>query len=354
VRKLTFFIILFLLIAIAYYNRLFFKEWWIGKERTSNQYEVTFLLHKDITFDSLGQLLIQKGVLDDNTVFIKEVIRQFLSDQTVDAGKYSILSATRIDRLVGGFKRAENGHAIAEKKINVIFNNCQTISDLAQNIAKCIEADSSSIAEYIQQKQTLQKYNLTIQEVPALFIPDKYQMYYDTSAEEFVEFMVKKFHEYWTPERINKIQQIGLKKPSEVVTLASIVYSEQAKIPSEWSIIARLYLNRLDIGMKLQSDPTFKFCWGNKLKNAKRLLAKHRDIDCPYNTYKIYGLPPGPICLVPKKVLEATLNPDSNNYLFMCAKPDYSGMHNFTNSATEHVKNARQYQQWLNEIKITH
>jgi len=352
VNKSVLVILVAIFLALAYYNRSYIKEWWFGKERTINQSEITFLLRKDISFDSLGKFLIQQGVLDDILLFKTEVERQFLSDQTVDAGKYSILSATRIDRLVGGFKRIENGHALSEKKVNIVFNHCQTIYDIAKNISKCIEADSSSIANYIQNKQTQDKYQFTLQEIPALFIPDKYQMYYDVSAEEFVEFMAKAFKEYWNIERLSKIKEIGLSKPSEIYTLASIVYSEQAKVDAEWSIISRLYLNRLHIGMKLQSDPTFKFCWGKTLERKKRLLAKHRDIDCEYNTYKIQGLPPGPICLVPKKVLEATLNPSTNNYLFMCAKPDYSGTHNFTHSATEHIKNAKEYQKWLNQLNI--
>jgi UPF0755 protein len=97
----------------------------------------------------------------------------------------------------------------------------------------------------------------------------------------------------------------------------------------------------------LQSDPTFKFCWGDQLKGVQRLLAVHRDIDCPYNTYKIKGLPPGPIYLPPVGVVEAVLNPDQNNYIFMCAKPDYTGTHNFTASGAEHAKNAKAFQNWL-------
>src|SRR5690606_37752980 len=112
----------------------------------------------------------------------------------------------------------------------------------------------------------------------------------------------------------------------------------------EWPIIARLYLNRISQGIRLQSDPTFKFCWGDQLRGTQRLLARHRDVDCPYNTYKIDGLPPGPICIVPAKVIDAVLNPADVDYIFMCAKPDYSGEHSFTSSGDEHVKNARAYQ----------
>jgi UPF0755 protein len=159
--------------------------------------------------------------------------------------------------------------------------------------------------------------------------------------------MAKEFKNFWTPERMAKLNKVGLTAPSEAVTLASIVYSEQSKNAQEWPIIAGLYLNRIKQGIKLQSDPTFKFCWGDQLKGVQRLLAVHRDVDCPYNTYKIQGLPPGPIYLPPVGVVDAVLNATKHNYIFMCAKPDYSGTHNFTASGAEHIQNASAFQRWL-------
>jgi len=108
-----------------------------------------------------------------------------------------------------------------------------------------------------------------------------------------------------------------------------------------------LYLNRINQGIKLQSDPTFKFCWGDKLEGVQRLLNVHRDIDCPYNTYKINGLPPGPICIPPTEVVDAVLNRDKNNYIFMMAKPDYTGRHDFRLQYADHERLAKIYQNWL-------
>jgi UPF0755 protein len=106
-------------------------------------------------------------------------------------------------------------------------------------------------------------------------------------------------------------------------------------------------LNRIKKGIPLQSDPTFKFCWGHELDDVQILTHKHRDIDCPYNTYKIRGLPPGPICVTPAKVVDAVLNRADVDYIYMCAKPDYSGQHNFAVSDAQHVKNAKAYQKWI-------
>lgn len=347
-KRILVIIFIGVVIALAYFNRAEIKLLLFGNKITANSTEVKLLITEDLNADSLAGFLVSKGVLSNKKEFIKEAEKQGLTDlKAFDAGKYVILSGTKIPNLVDGFSRGENGQGKAELKVKVIFNRSETIEDIGMNISKCIAADSASIVQFIQSPETLSKYGFTIQQIPALFIPDDYDMYYDTDADEFVAFMAEQFRNYWTEERKSKITAIGLNSPSQVATLASIVYSEQGKVAAEWPVIAKLYLNRLAVGMKLQSDPTFKFCWGEKLNDTQRLKAIHRNIDCEYNTYKINGLPPGPICLVPIKVIEAVLNPDKNNYLFMCAKPNYTGEHNFTHSDVQHVKNAIIYQKWL-------
>jgi UPF0755 protein len=238
-----------------------------------------------------------------------------------------------------------NGNA--EQSVQVSFENCRTLNDLAGKLQKQLDLDSTELMAYLQNGATLSRLGFSLEQLPALFIPNTYDLYWDQTPQQFVDRMAQEFKNFWTPERKAKLQAVGLKAPSEAVTLASIVYSEQSRRSEEWPIIAGLYLNRVKQGIKLQSDPTFKFCWGEQLKGVQRLLAVHRDIECPYNTYKITGLPPGPIYLPPVGVVEAVLNPDENEYIFMCAKPDYSGTHNFTASGAAHAKNAIAFQNWL-------
>jgi UPF0755 protein len=121
----------------------------------------------------------------------------------------------------------------------------------------------------------------------------------------------------------------------------------KGKHATEWPIIAGLYLNRIKKGMKLQSDPTFKFCWGDELKGVQRLTYEHRDRDCPYNTYKYSGLPPGPICIPPTQCVDAVLNREKNDYIFMMAKADHSGLHDFTINYSDHSRLAAIYSKWL-------
>jgi UPF0755 protein len=223
---------------------------------------------------------------------------------------------------------------------------------MAGMVQKCLMLDSTKLVDYLNDAETLNKYGFTPEQLPALFLPNTYMMYFDTDEKMFVERMAQEFKNFWTPERKSKLTQMGFSSQSELATLASIVYSEQSIHSSEWSIIAGLYLNRLKKGMLLQSDPTFKFCWEEKLNGVERLLREHRSVDCAYNTYKIKGLPPGPICMTSAKVLDAVLNYEKHNYLFMCAKPDFSYTHNFESSDVQHMRNARKYQVWLaNELK---
>lgn len=346
VKKIVFGVLL-VIVGLVIWKWKDVKEFILKSERTINGTEVKLLLAKDPTFSELNQILIEKGIIEKPDVLRNHVLKNGVDTNNLEGGKYIIKGGTRIADLMNGFQRASNGQGVDEIPVKVVFNSCRDINDIGQNIAKCIAADSASIVDYILDPKTLQKYGFTKEQVPALFLPDEYQMYYDTDAEEFVAIMAEKFKEFWNESRKEKMSAIGLSSPSQVVTLASIVRAEQGKVPEEWPVIAALYLNRLKQGIRLQSDPTFKFCWGDQLDGVQRLRAKHRAIDCSYNTYKIDGLPPGPIGLTSGKVIDAVLEPAEVDYLFMCAKPDYSGEHNFTSSGSQHEKNARVYQQWL-------
>ncbi|MBL1280396.1 MAG: endolytic transglycosylase MltG [Fluviicola sp.] len=318
--------------------------------RSVNKREVKLLFREDPTLTELIDVLIEKEVIAD-----RELIRSYVKENGIDstrfaAGKYVILSKTQLSNLINGFVKEENGHGKAEVKVNVIFNNCPTIEAMAKNISQCILADSASLVEYIYKPSTLKKYGFTRAQVPALFLPKNYEMYFDTDAEAFVAFMANEFKIFWNSDRKAKMKEIGLKAPSQVTTLASIVYAEQSKISKEWPIVAKLYLNRLDKGMKLESDPTAKFCWGDELIGVERILYKHINIECDYNTYKINGLPPGPIYVTPGAVIDAVLSPADVNYIFMCGKPGGGG-HNFALTNAQHERNARIYREWLKKYQ---
>ena len=322
---------------------------WLDTPKTINTTETKFLLKENPSFNTLLVELKAEGIIDD----IND-LRDFAIDNAVDTakfagGKYVILAGTKYGELLNGFQLNEEGNGNNEVMVNVIFNTCRDLNDISGNIAKCIAADSTSLITYFQDPKVLSKYGFTEEQMPALFLPKQYELPYDTDAEQFVQFMAAKFKEFWNDDRKAKLKKIGLNSQSKAATLASIVYSEQSKAKDEWPIIAQLYLNRINRGIKLQSDPTFKFCWGHELDDVQILRHKHSDIVCDYNTYQIQGLPPGPICIVPASVIDAVLSPANVDYIYMCAKPDNSRTHNFTASGDQHNKNAAAFQKWIRE-----
>lgn len=341
-------VVLFLGAAVLLFPKL--KYAYAAFQKSSNTAAVViYLSAKDQPLDvkNVARLLQEKGIISNADLFELVGTNKEMNPRNIAPGKYVIEPGTAYRHIWNGFTINGKLNGNAEQSVQVSFENCRTLNDLAGKLQKQLDLDSAELMAYLQNGVTLSRLGFTLEQLPALFIPNTYDLYWDQTPQQFVNRMSQEFKNFWTPERKAKLQAVGLKAPSEAVTLASIVYSEQSRRPEEWPIIAGLYLNRVKQGIKLQSDPTFKFCWGDQLKGVQRLLAVHRDIECPYNTYKITGLPPGPIYLPPVDVVEAVLNPDKNEYIFMCAKPDYTGTHNFTASGAVHAKNAKAFQNWL-------
>jgi len=181
-----------------------------------------------------------------------------------------------------------------------------------------------------------------------MFIPNTYEIYWNVSPEKFCERMKKEFERFWNVERLEKAGKVGL-TPVQVGTLASIVEEETNK-KDELPIVAGLYINRLKMGMKLQADPTVKYAVGDF--TLRRVLNVHLEKDSPYNTYQNYGLPPGPIRFPAGQAIDAVLNYTHHDYIFMCAKEDFSGRHNFAVTAHQHAVNRDKYIAALNRLKI--
>lgn len=227
--------------------------------------------------------------------------------------------------------------------VDLTFNNIRTFSDLASRVAAQLEFDSTA---FVQACDTLLPQKGFSKELfTAAFIPDTYEFYWTASPKTVVEKLSKERSNFWNDERMAKAKAIGL-TPAEVHTLASIVASESNK-SDEWGKIARLYLNRLDRGMPLQADPTVVFAVGDF--TLQRVLGSHLKTESPYNTYLHQGLPPGPIRMVERSQLDAVLNAPANDYLYMCAKPDFSGYHNFAKDYSRHRINAARYYRALKE-----
>ena len=232
--------------------------------------------------------------------------------------------------------------------IRLTFNNIHTKEQLAQRLSNQLMLDSITIITFLNDADLLINHNFTPETVVAAFIPNTYEIYWNTSINNLFERMIAEYKKFWTDERLAKAAEIPL-SPIEVSILASIVEGETNK-DFEYPIIAGLYINRLRKGMRLQACPTVKFAVGDF--TLRRVLKAHTEYQSPYNTYIYAGLPPGPIRLASPKVIDAVLNYDRNNYIFMVADAKFDGTHRFSTTLTEHNNAAREYQKELNKKKI--
>ena len=235
-----------------------------------------------------------------------------------------------------------------QEAIKVTFNNVRFMDQLAGKVSQYFTTDSLTMLQHLTDVEVMEKYGFNEQTFQSMFIPNTYEMYWTTTPDKFTERMKTEYDRFWNDERKAKAKAIGL-SPVEVATLASIVQEETIK-NDEKPIVAGLYLNRLSKGILLQADPTIKFALGDF--TIRRVLETYLEIDSPYNTYKYTGLPPGPINFPEISSIEAVLNPDKNSFLYMCAREDFSGYHNFAKTLAEHNRNAQRYQSALNKQKI--
>ena len=319
-----------------YYQRIFAPN--VVLDDSSKE----FFIPSNAEYSYVIRSLISKGVISDSASFDWVAQRKNYPD-LVKAGRYLILDGMNNNQLVNLLRSGD------QKSIQLIIRSVRTKSELASNISRYIEADSASLISLLTNDAFCAQYGFNTTTIFTMFLPNTYEFYWNTTAEEFVVRMAREYKRFWNEDRVAKAKALNLSQ-SEVTTLASIVQSEQAAKKDERPIVAGLYLNRLRKGMRLESDPTLIHVIGDF--TIKRGLNIHKEINSPYNTYRNAGLPPGPILLPEIESIDAVLNASTHNYLFMCAKEDFSGYHNFSSSYREHVNNAKRYQRELNRRKI--
>ncbi|MBA5245912.1 endolytic transglycosylase MltG [Marnyiella aurantia] len=284
--------------------------------------------------------------LENREAFV-DVAKDKSMDRFFHAGRYRVQNGTSNTDLVNMIKagnQTENTFRIGD------FGD---VYQMVGRVSRKTEVDSLKFVTELN-KIAVQKGYRNAEDLKKYFFIDTYQFFWTVKPEEFFKKFDDQYKDFWTAERIQKEKQSGLTR-DQIYALASIVYKESGGKPDEQKTIAGLYLNRYRKGMKLQSDPTVIYAI-NKESNfttpIRRVLYKHLRHPSPYNTYANAGIPPGPICITDKNSVDAVLHAENNNYIFMAADPDRFGFHRFTASDAEHVKNARDYQAWLNSREI--
>lgn len=325
-------------IGYTMYTRIYMPNVTLTKSKTAY-----FYIKTGSNFTDVANGLYEGGYIKNRTSF--EWVSQKKSNFTenIKPGKYLLKEGMSNNELVDLLRSGK------QEPVKLSFDHIRTIKELAGKVSREIEADSISIYNLLTDRDFVSKYGLDNKTILTLFIPDTYDFYWNTSAEEMVKKMAHEYKSYWTDERKQKAKAMNLSQ-SEVSILASIVQSEQSVRADERPRVAGLYINRLRIGMRLQSDPTVIYAVGDF--EIERVTGKHLAIESPYNTYRNLGLPPGPIVLPSIKSLDAVLNYEKHHYIYMCAKEDFSGYHNFAVNFSEHQVNARKFQQELNRRNI--
>lgn len=301
----------------------------------------------DDNVDSISQKIESQTAPESMRVFHLFAGLLNLKDR-IRSGRYEVSPQHTMLNLIRDIR---NHH---EKPIMLVVPSTRTIDAMAGKLANQLMLDSASIEQYLKDEGNIKALGYTKETLPGLFIPNTYEVYWDVSIPKLMERMQKENAAFWNEERMNKLQEVSLYAGEEmtkekVITLASIVDSETAD-DGEKPTIAALYMNRMRKPMALQSDPTVIFAVGDF--SIRRVLHEHLKVESPYNTYRNLGLPPGPIRVPSIAGIDAVLNHDKNDYIYMCAKEDFSGTHNYAVSYGEHLRNAARYTKALNERGI--
>lgn len=337
-RKYWIFILIILFAGGIWYayNLLFANNIYIIKEQKA------FLeVPTGSDFEDVKKSLYSNGYIIHRKNF--ELVAKLKKyDQYIKPGRYGIKQGMNNLELINKLRSGD------QDPIQVVFNNVRFPNELAGKIASQIEPDSLTLISLMTDTAFLDSLGVTPFSIFTITIPNTYEFYWNTNAKDFIKRMKTESDKFWSDDREQSMKRLNLSR-LQVITLASIVEKETNK-DDEKARVAGVYLNRLNKGWLLEADPTLVFAHGNF--EIKRVLNIYKEIDSPYNTYKYAGLPPGPICLPSVSSIDAVLKAEPHNFMFFCAREDFSGYHSFAETIEQHNVNAWKYQRALNQRNI--
>lgn len=215
------------------------------------------------------------------------------------------------------------------------------IGRFSRHLSRQMRPDSSEFSVVFSDSSEIAiEAGLTGEQLFSRMMPNSYDFYWTSTAENTVRRLLREF-ERAAGQLAEEIEAHDLTL-DDIVILASIVELE-ARHDDEKAKISGLYLNRLSRNMMLQADPTVLYALGER----RRLLFEDYQVDHPYNTYQIPGLPPGPITNPSLSTIRSVLRPEEHEYLFMVATPE--GSHRFSRTFEEHRQASEEWRRWLRE-----
>ncbi len=343
IKRLLLIIVILGLVGAGTFAFMVYDTFFLPNTRFNND-EAYLYIASDADFSEVKAQL--EPLLDDLEAF-EAVAKRKQYVNRVKAGKYMLRKGMNNNEIVNALR-------IGNLPVKVSFNNQESLPLLAGRISGQIEADSLSLLKTMQDTAFLRENGLSIDAALAIYLPNSYEFYWNTSAEKFRERMLQEYRRFWNTERSQKAENKGL-TPIQVISLASIVHKETSKA-EERPRVAGVYLNRIERNMLLQADPTVIFAIkkesGNYDTVIKRVLYRDLELDSPYNTYRYPGIPPGPIAMPDITAIEAVLNAEKHDFLYFVVDVEAFGYHKFAKSLSEHNRNKVPYIRWLNRQNV--
>ena len=313
----------------------------LRRERCQNSEEVRLFLPEGISYDAVIDTLINRKCISSREGFdAMSRLRRY--KKHVKSGSYIVDAEMPYYDLVNKLRAGR------QDPIKITIGSFRSLDGLCSKLGERFEFSGKELYAMVRNDSVCKSYGLDRQNMLAFFVQNTYEIYWNISVERFMERMYREYNHFWNASRLDKCAALNL-SPAEVTTLAAIV-EEETNNDKEKPLIASVYLNRIRKRMPLQADPTVRYAVGDF--SLRRILKKHTEVNNPYNTYRFAGLPPGPICIPSAESIDAVLENRHTDYLYFCAKQDFSGSHNFASNLSEHQRNAEKFHKALNNRKI--
>jgi UPF0755 protein len=337
-KKFIIALVLVIIVLLAFTGVNYYFKYFGPNVTGKQQY---LYIHTGATYTDVLKTIKEQDMVKDTATFNWAATNMNYIHR-VKSGKYRLHEGMSNRKLINMLASG------TQEAIQLEFHGLRMKEQFAGFVSKKIEADSTAIINLLDSAGYVAKYGFTTDNVYTMFMPNSYQLYWNTSPDKFFKKMYANYEKFWTPERKQKAAALNLSQ-QEVSVLASIVDAE-ALHDNEMPAVAGLYLNRLKKGMKLEADPTVIFALNDF--TIKRVLNRYLSYNSPYNTYLHTGLPPGPIMMPSVNAVNAVLDYQKSDYIYMCAKADFSGYHAFATNMADHLVNAHKFQEALNQRNI--
>jgi UPF0755 protein len=308
----------------------------------SNQF---ITIPKGTTPNDIIEKLAEEGIIS-NASATKNYLRFFGDASKLKAGEYQFESPITALQVL---KELEKGE---ERTIKLTIPEGWTRYEISKRIAEKFPTnppmDEKAVLYLMDDVSSIKDLDPNAKNLEGYLYPTTYSFPIGAKPQDVIKRMVDQFRKTWKPEWTAKAQSLG-KTPQQIVTIASLIENE-SKFDEERPVVASVIYNRLQKGIPLGIDATAVYIAKTLGRWDGTINKSDLEVDSPYNTRKVVGLPPAPISSASESALEAALNPNKTDYIFYVLNVEKNdGSHNFYASASDFEKGKAAYQRWLEQ-----